>query len=150
TGVASGLKLTAATYALALLVALLAEREPLMKRVRAAAVYACGVIVGLAVAFGPWSLELWKRFGNPVFPYGNQWFRSPWWEAHAVLPRRFGPHTLGDAMWLPFKLLAPPAGFVSELAYVDARMALLYALALTGVGGALIARFIHSPVQALP
>jgi hypothetical protein len=134
-GIASGLKLTAATYALGLFVALCAEREPLNTRVRGAALYACGVLVGIAIALGPWCVQLWRHFGNPLFPYGNEWIRSPWWDARPVLPRIYGPHTVSDWLWLPFKLLAPPTGFVSELPYVDARFPLTYLLALIAAGG---------------
>ena len=132
-GIASGLKLTAATYALALWVALLARRGTLASRARAATLYACGVAAGLAIALGPWSVELWTHFGNPLFPYGNEWIRSPWWDAAPVLPRQYGPHTAIDAVLLPFRILAPPPGFVCEVPYVDARLPLLYALALAAV-----------------
>ncbi|MGE5169601.1 MAG: hypothetical protein ACM3JC_04425 [Rudaea sp.] len=129
-GIASGLKLTAATYALALLVAVLAWPGPRASRLRAAVVYGGGALAGLALALGPWCAQLWSHFGNPLFPYGNEWVRSPWWDAAPVLPRRFGPHTLRDALLFPFELLAPAPGFVSELRYVDARIPLLFALAL--------------------
>jgi hypothetical protein len=134
-GIASGLKLTAATYALGLFVALCAERERLDTRIRSAGVYVCGVVAGLAVAIGPWCVDLWRHFRNPLFPYGNEWIRSPWWNARPVLSRSYGPHTLSDWLWLPFKLLAPPTGFVSELPYVDGRLPLTYLLALIVAGG---------------
>ena len=106
-GIASGLKLTAATYALALMFALLAWPGTLRSCVRAAAIYAAGVILGLALALGPWCAQLWLHFENPLFPYGNEWFRSPWWEAAPLLPGSYGPHDLRGWLEFPFALLAP-------------------------------------------
>lgn len=139
-GIASGLKLTAATYAVGLCAALIATRWPTRQDVRAAALYSGGVAGGLAVALGPWCYLLWKHFRNPLFPYGNEWFRSPWWDLHPVLPHRFGPHAFGEWVSLPFRLLAPIPGFVSEMPYVDARLPMLYGLALTAAGGYVLAR----------
>jgi hypothetical protein len=148
-GIASGLKLTGATYALALCLALLSRRATLAARARSAMLYACGVVAGLALALGPWCVELWIHFANPLFPYGNEWIRSPWWDAAPVLPHAWGPHTLRGAVLLPFLLLAPPPGFVSEVRYVDARLPLLYALALAAVLAAVVGRARRARAKAL-
>ena len=149
-GIASGLKLTGATYAVGLCVALVVGRARLPRKVRAALLYSVGVVAGMLVAFGPWSYTLWEHFGNPVFPYANQYFRSPWWELRSVLSRDFGPHTAGEWLLLPFKLLAPPRGFVSEVSYVDPRLPVLYALALVAAGGRMLAHFTRTAVSGLP
>ena len=147
-GAASGLKLTAATYAVGLAVALLTRRVPLRSNIHAAAWYSAGVGIGLLIAHGPWSYALWTHFDNPLFPYGNRWFRSAWWDLDSVLPSRFGPHSLRDWVLFPFRLAAPPPGFVSEVSYVDGRLPLLYALALIVAGGHVVAR-LRQPL-ALP
>jgi hypothetical protein len=139
-GVASGLKLTGATYALAICIALALRTLPSRADVRAALLYALGVAGGLLLALGPWALALWQHFGNPLFPYGNRWFHSPWWDAQPAFPNRFGPHSTREWLSLPFKLLAPRPGFVSEITYVDARMPVMFVLGLTIAGGALLAR----------
>ena len=83
-GAAAGGKLTAATFAVALCVALLVrfplDRSTWRERIRQASWFGIGVLCGLAVTFGPWAIALWRHFENPVFPYFNQWFQSPWWE----------------------------------------------------------------------
>jgi hypothetical protein len=148
-GIASGLKLTAATYAVGLCVAIVARRALNRDDARAALAYCAGVAGGLVAALGPWCYQLWSHFGNPLFPYGNRWFRSPWWDIDAVLPGRFGPHTVGDALLLPFKLLAPTPGFVSEMPYVDARLPIVYLLGLIVVGGHLL-RIVQQRTRASP
>jgi hypothetical protein len=149
-GIASGLKLTAATYALALMLAVLARPGALASRVRAAAAYACGTIAGLALALGPWCVQLWLHFGSPLFPYGNEWFRSPWWDAGPVLPGSYGPHRLRDWLAFPFALLAPEPGFVSEVRYVDARIPVLFALALVGAAVAAVPSLREARPRPLP
>ncbi|HKU86450.1 MAG TPA: hypothetical protein VJV77_08920 [Casimicrobiaceae bacterium] len=147
-GIASGLKLTAATYAVGLCAALVTRRVQTANNLRAIAWYAAGGIAGLAAAHGAWSYALWKHFGHPLFPYANGFFRSPWWDLHRVLPRRFGAHSAGDWLMLPFAMLAPRPGFVSELAYVDARLPMLYALTIVALGGLVIARLSGSAASA--
>ena len=115
-GLASGLKLTAATYALAMCVALLFRRplfQDLRAGVREALWFAFAVLGGLAVSIGWWGWMLWSQFANPVFPYLNQWFRSPWWDAWPVLARAFGPFTLGGWLTFPYDMLWPRPFFVA-------------------------------------
>jgi hypothetical protein len=149
-GIASGLKLTAATYAVGLCAALLSRRASPVQNARTVAWYAVGGIAGFVTAHGLWSYTLWAHFRHPLFPYANGLFRSPWWDFHRVLPRQFGPHAAGDWLTMPFSMLAPRPGFVSELPYVDARLPTLYALAIVALGGFAIAWLSRSAAQARP
>ena len=63
-----------------------------------------------------------------------------------MLPHRFGPDTPGGWLLLPFKLLAPAPGFVSEMPYADARLPALYGLALIAAAGHLLARSQRTPI----
>jgi hypothetical protein len=87
-GVATGAKLTAAPFALAMGIALLVR--PRRLRVVEASWFAAGAACGFAVAYGAWGYALWTHFRNPIFPYANSWFQSPWWEAKAVPGRTSG------------------------------------------------------------
>jgi hypothetical protein len=31
-------------------------------------------VVGLLLAYGPWGWQLWRHFGNPIFPFLDAWF----------------------------------------------------------------------------
>ncbi len=82
-GLAAGGKLTAATFALALCLALLL-RGPytliaLRRTFRESVVYGLAVLAGLALSYGPWGYQLWIHYASPIFPYGNEWISSPWW-----------------------------------------------------------------------
>src|SRR4029453_6746878 len=113
-GGAAGAKLTAATFAVALYVALLArfplDRSTWRERIRQAFWYGIGVLGGLAVTLGPWAFALWQHFDNPVFPYLNNWFQSPWWEPGQVLGRAYGPRIPGQWLGVPLPFAARHPG----------------------------------------
>jgi hypothetical protein len=129
-GVAAGLKLTAAPYAVGLCCALAAQSSPLRRRVIEAAGFGSAVVAGLLLSSGFWFYELWQRFNNPVFPYLNAWFRSPWFDAVDFPPRGYGPHSLVELMTFPFWLLKYHASLITEMYLRDWRLAILYVVAL--------------------
>jgi hypothetical protein len=127
-GVATAAKLTAAPFAVALGIAVLVRGRGL--RAGDAAWFALGATCGFGLAYGPWGYTLWTHFRNPVFPYANQWFASPWWEAAPVPGRTFGPRSVAQFVVFPFALGEPPLFLVAETAYRDGRLPLVWALAL--------------------
>lgn len=120
-GLATGLKLTGIIYCVALAaVALLAgpwRRAPL----RALALALGGVLGGVLTA-GPWAWVLWQTFGNPLFPYFNQVFQSPYAQAVAYNDARFIPHGL-DA-WLTVFHFTKRGFLFSEARLADPRILL--------------------------
>lgn len=48
-------------------------------------------IVGALAAMGPWSLWLGQTFGNPVYPFFNHWFQSPYAPTESMVDLRFLP-----------------------------------------------------------
>ena len=146
-GLASGLKLTAATYALGMAIALLCRRpqwRDWRAGVREAGIFGIGVVGGLAVSIGWWWLTLWSHFGNPLFPYANEWFRSPWWYDVSVLGRAYGPHDIGEWLAFPYDLFRAKPFFVAEVLFRDARMPTIYTLALT-TGAVSLAAYLALP-----
>jgi hypothetical protein len=142
-GVATGGKLTAAPFALALCVAILLPSP--RSRLAAASWYALGAGCGFAVSYGPWGYELWTHFRNPIFPYANTLFQSPWWEAQPIPGRAFGPRTFGGFLLFPFALWQPPLFFVAETVYRDGRFPLLWALAIAAAIGWMVRRARAAP-----
>lgn len=128
-GLGTGLKLTNATYALALCIGLLTLPVSVPQRVAIAFVQGCGVLAGMAATAGYWWLTLWQRFGNPLFPQFNDVFRSPLAQQIGVLDSAHTPRNLGEAMLWPFVFAANIAR-VSEIPLKPVLLAVLYALAL--------------------
>jgi hypothetical protein len=132
-GMASGLKLTAATYAVGLCAAILFQRPVFWLGVRQAFGFGLAVLAGVSITLGPWMWTLYTDFGNPLFPYFNDVFRSPWWDEAPLVVSRYGPHTLLDWLTFPLHFFGPTASFVSELEFRDVRVALLYVLAIAAL-----------------
>ncbi len=133
-GLAAGLKLTAATFAVGLCAAILLRGpyggQALRRAFGEALGFGIAVLIGTALSLGPWAWSLWVHYGSPVFPYFNEWIHSPWWYERPILERLYGPHSLGAWLAFPFNLLSPKAFFVAEVGYRDARMPVTYALAI--------------------
>jgi hypothetical protein len=129
-GAASGLKLTVATFAVAMCIGLMFRPPLAAARLREAFVFGAAVLAGFSLTYGYWGWQLWSHFGNPVFPFANQWFGSPWWEQQPIQERVRGPHGLRAWLRFPFALYSPPPGFVSEANYTDPRIPLTCALAV--------------------
>ncbi len=133
-GLATGTKMTFGVFPVGLCVGLLlrdtSRRALVWRAVQEAFVFGIAVLAGTAIAAGPWMWSLWKQFRNPIFPYANGWFKSPWWEDYDVLTRVYGPHTFTDWLEFPFRLASPPVMYVAEFPYTDLRMPTLYVLAL--------------------
>jgi hypothetical protein len=96
-------------------------------------VFGMGVLAGAAATGGFWMLEMWQRFQNPVFPYFNQYFQSPWGTIGSYRDERYIPRHL--LMWLTFPIwfnIDPMQ--VGEVGFRDLRFPLLYVLMIGTAG----------------
>ena len=143
-GFATGLKLTAAPFAVGLCAAVLLRPPPMWGHLRDAFAFAVAVLMGALLTCGWWGFELWRRFDNPFFPYLNELFGSAWWGDFAVTFRKYGPHSWEQWIEFPWRLHAPSPFFVAEVSYTDWRFAILYGLALFTLLSAAVERLIDS------
>jgi hypothetical protein len=90
-GAGTGLKLTNATYALALCLALLTLPGGVWRGLARALAFGAGVLAGIAATAGHWYWRMWSEFGNPLFPQFNDIFHAP----------LAAPIGVGDTHWLP-------------------------------------------------
>ncbi|HMA51236.1 MAG TPA: hypothetical protein VKP60_15870, partial [Magnetospirillaceae bacterium] len=81
-GLAFGLKQTMIPFVagtgLALLLALPASP---LRRISAGFWFGLGAALAMLAGGGFWMAHLWHQYGNPLFPYFNQIFHSPWGQA---------------------------------------------------------------------
>jgi len=89
----------------------------------------CGLGAGLGFALtgGYWAWHLWQSTGNPLFPYFNQFFASPWGLAQSYRDRAYLPASLWDAVTLGFRYPFNPR-VAGEAWNVDFRLFALLAL----------------------
>jgi hypothetical protein len=97
-GTATALKLTNAVFALGVVGFALAGPDGPRKRIVWLLACTVAAILAFAVVGGPWHLALWRRFGNPFFPFYNDIFRSPDFPPTAIHDERFLPHSF-LAIW---------------------------------------------------
>jgi hypothetical protein len=138
-GCATGVKLTFGVYAVGMCAALMLCAPRIGTAIRHAWAFGLAVLGGTALSSGAWMWSLWEHFRNPIFPYANKWIKSPWWGQYEVMVRPFGPHTLTEWLVFPFSLSAPPPFFVTEMGYVDGRIATVYGLSIVACLAALLA-----------
>lgn len=101
-GLGTGLKLTNATYALALCLALLTLDGNWWQRLRLPLVFGVAVLVGLGISAGHWFLTMWQIYGNPLFPQMNDIFHSPLAAEYGVLDMNHVPRNAAEAALWPF------------------------------------------------
>ena len=128
-GLAFGLKLTNGPFLIAGLVALLVIGARSVQGLRAVFVGGFGAVVGIAAGGGAWFTFMARRFGNPLFPFYNAVFPSPYGPDANVRDEQFAVHTWSDAMLMPFRM-AVQSGYPSELRGRDVRWVVLLVAAL--------------------
>lgn len=127
-GLAFGLKMTASLYIAGTGLAILLFDQKLRQKLIAGSILTGGVIIGALVTGGEWFYTLWKDYGNPFFPWLNNFFRSPEVLNIAISDKRYLPENVLDGLLYPFYF-----AFNSDYAYSlgsfrDIRIAILYIL----------------------
>lgn len=92
----------------------------------------CGIagILGFLAASLSWMLQMWEHFGNPLFPFFNNFFKSPYFPAEGVADARFTVSSLEELLVLPIKMGLPVAYVYFEQRAPDFRLAVFVILAL--------------------
>jgi hypothetical protein len=129
-GLSVGAKLTMAPYAVALTATLITL--PLGALLRGTILFLVGAFVGFVLTGGFHCIHMTLLFQNPLFPFMNTIFRSPYWINDSFRDTRFLPTSLIDGLAFPFKwaLQVTPGGIAAELSFRDIRIALVLALAI--------------------
>lgn len=121
-GAIAGLKLTAGTYCIALAVcALLYAGAGWTRRGHFLLALGAGGLLGFLATYGWWGWTLLRDFGNPFFPYYNDFFGSPSAAARDFADARFRADGLLDALTVPLQLLRDDSAR-SELYLRDPRL----------------------------
>ena len=131
-GLAVGLKLPAGPLVAAVGLAFLVSAETWGRRLECTATFGVGAVVSALVLAGPWNYGLWLDYGNPLFPYLNTVFESPWAllqdYRHSLKPAQ----SWVDALLFPAFVIADPR-IVGEVEFFDLRIPLLYVFVPIGL-----------------
>ncbi len=140
-GLAVGLKLTQMYCAVALVASvLLLSAATWRNRLPAAAAVALGCGAGAAITGGPWWLSLYLKFGNPIFPFFNNVFRSPFYPPVQISTEYLKPNGALETLFYPFYWAFEVQRRVWEGPNREPRFAVAYVAVVLAVLVALAAR----------
>lgn len=125
-GMACGLKLTIAIYAISLALASFLCFSG-SRRWRMIAGLGLGGVLGVLITGGVWFAYLWRTWESPMFPFFNSFFWSPWMDQGSYRDMRFLPKTVLEWLFYPWYWLQDPHR-VWEFKFRDIRVPLLVAL----------------------
>jgi hypothetical protein len=145
-GLAAGLKLTAAIYAPAAVIALFVVAEPRKKAAGTLVVFCFAWSVGFVTAFGWWALQLYQWTGDPMFPMFESFFHSRWLSAGTWVDSQFKAKSLFQAIFYPFFWVHTKSRTVAEPVFSDPRFAV--AMIAFGLFGA-VALFSRARLPAV-
>ncbi|MFN7898760.1 MAG: hypothetical protein ACK5N0_03715 [Synechococcaceae cyanobacterium] len=132
-GIAGGLKLPNICFALAALVAITLACE-WHDKLWCAIKLLGGIVFGFLISYGYWMFFLFSNYQNPLFPYYNKLFKSPYFGLINFKDVRWTPKSILDGLSYPFAWVAAKNPS-SEIAFRDIRWAiaviLLMAIALS-------------------
>lgn len=115
-GLACGLKLVFAIYALALLLGLLLVPVLWNVRFKLALLFGVCAFAGLLLTSGYWFYKIWDEFGNPLFPQFNNIFHGELASSEPIRDIRFLPKNLYEKLFYPAFFTIDPLR-VAELHY---------------------------------
>jgi hypothetical protein len=146
-GAACGLKFTHLIYVVGLAGAFLALWPVYRLRLAHMTMFVAGGAAGFLVLGGYWAVRLWSAYDNPMFPFFNAIFRSPWFDPVNFADVRFLPASFPSAAVLyPFEWLVGIRR-TTELPFREPRFAVVAVL----LPIAMIAALVRTRrVQAVP
>ncbi|HXH02692.1 MAG TPA: hypothetical protein VNN09_05160 [Candidatus Competibacteraceae bacterium] len=145
-GLAFGLKQNTVIFAIGGCFAFLLVPGPFWRRFWLSFVYGLGVLAGLGIGGGHWMWYLWQHYGNPLFPYYNHIFQSPWgllrdYRDPGFLPQGFD---LWEVLSFPFRF-SFDYRITTEVPFRDFRVLAAYVLLPLAGLAALLRRLRRSP-----
>ena len=126
-GLMMGLKLPSVVFCLGLCIALLMIGGNGRRRFLLSFAFGCGVLIGVAVTQSFWMYFLQSHFGNPLFPYFNQLFKSPLAPLTSARDTQYVPRSLHDFFLFPWVFLQSSFR-TGEIPWRDWRIPIFYAL----------------------
>ena len=128
-GLMLGLKLTVVIYCVALGVTLILFYKKLKTPVKTICLFTIGGLLGFLTVDGWWMLILYQHFGNPVFPYFNNIFKSPYYAEEFLTYKDFYKKTPSDYLLFPYKAsFQLSERITAESPMLDVRLAVGYTL----------------------
>jgi len=127
-GLMLGLKLPCVTFCVGLCFGILAMSGPFVRLFLMSFGFGIGVLAGATITLGHWAWFLDNYFGNPFFPYFNNYFQSSFAPLSSARDVKFVPDGFWRALVFPFIFAVHPKDVVGEIDWRDWGIPILYAL----------------------
>lgn len=137
-GITVGMKMTAAPFVIALTAVFAGNLRGAHHPWKQFAWFAVGGISGFLLTNGYFMMRLWWFYQNPVFPFFNGIFHSPFFEPENWKDVRFFPKSTWQWIFYPFYWMTQEARLSTEIATQDPRLALGYLSVVGILAGAII------------
>jgi hypothetical protein len=147
TGMAVGLKLPEAIFALGFGAALILMPGDLQHRASRTAAGFVGGVIGLLIISLHWWIVMDHVTGNPLFPYFNDYFHSPLALTASYRDVRFVPHSWEHILFFPL-LFTIDWRVADDLGFQDMRVGAAYVLALATIPVVLLGKRNREPLVA--
>jgi hypothetical protein len=129
TGMAMGLKLPEMPFCIGFAGALLALGGGWKHQLTRLAAGGIAGVIGFAIFSGPWMLYMYQLTGNPLFPYFNEYWKSPLVLAAPYRDLRFVPTHFWRQLFFPI-LFTVDWHVADDLGFQDIRVCLAYLLVI--------------------
>jgi hypothetical protein len=127
TGMAMGLKLPEMPFCVGFAAALLAVGGSWKHQTTRLVAGGIAGLIGFAIFSGPWMLQMWHMTGNPLFPYFNEYWKSPLALEAPYRDLRFVPTHFWRQLFFPI-LFTMDWHVADDLGFQDIRVLLVYLL----------------------
>ncbi|MFM7791097.1 MAG: hypothetical protein ACKO90_24315, partial [Microcystis panniformis] len=123
-GLATGLKLTNALYSISFLVAINFLPNSWLEKLRNLILSILSMAVGVSLTAGYWIILMWTKFANPLFPFYNKIFQSPYIETdYNFQGIQYLPKDIWQWLFYPVYFIQRQT-LVSEVPFQDSRLAI--------------------------
>ena len=127
-GLATGFKLTNALYSISFLVAINFLPNSWSEKLRNLILSILSMAVGFSLTAGYWIILMWTKFANPLFPFYNKIFQSPYIETdYNFKGIQYLPKDIWQWLFYPVYFIQRQT-LVSEVPFQDSRLAITYLL----------------------
>ncbi len=96
------MKLTFCPYAAAAGMTLTLFYKQLKNPLKTIFLFSAAVLTGFLITYGYWGWILWKNYQNPVFPFFNSVFHSPYWQGEDYKDVRYFDKSITVLFFYPF------------------------------------------------
>lgn len=139
-GIGIGLKLTMALYFIGAIAALITLQSlDGVRKYKILFLFSLGSLLGFLLTNGYWMAVLWKFFHNPVFPYYNQFFKSPYYYAKNIIDSRYLPHNFWQTLFYPF-YFSWQSCLTNDAYFRDFRLPVIYSLLIIYISKVLMTK----------